>query len=78
MPRFGRVAFNINYVVDLDDADMVDEAKQCVFEDVINAVKYAEVVNYIKIVHDPAATVQDIPEFLRPPQDDNYADASST
>lgn len=64
MARLGRVTFNVSYVVDLDNTDMVGEAKQCVFEDVMNAVKYDEVVNYIKTEYDPTAKQEDISEFL--------------
>lgn len=64
MPRLGRVYFNINYVVDLDNKEMVAEAKQCVFEDVMNAVKNDELVANIKVTADPTANPNDIPEFL--------------
>lgn len=65
MARYGKVEFKISYVVDLDDQIMVDDAKQCVFEDVMNAVKYDEVVNYIDAAEDPTAKAEDVPEFLR-------------
>ncbi len=64
MSRLGRVSFKVNYVVDLDNQAMVDEAKQCVFEDVMNAVKYDEVPAHITVEYDPAAKREDIPEFL--------------
>lgn len=72
MPRYGRVFFEISYVVDLDDRDMVDDAKQCVFEDVMSAVKNDEVTECIKIKLDPEARADDIPEFLlnQPTNDD--------
>ena len=78
MPRLGRVSFTISYVVDLDNTDMVDEAKQCVFEDVMNAVKYDEVPDCIKIEQDPTANQQDIPEFLLPTEDNDDGDTSET
>lgn len=64
MPRLGRVTYTVSYVVDLDNRDMVDEAKQCVFEDVMNAVKYDEVAHWIKVEDAPDADPSDIPEFL--------------
>lgn len=74
MPRLGRVYFNINYVVDLDNKEMVAEAKQCVFEDVMNAVKNDELVANIKVTADPAADPNDIPEFLRDHDNDDEMD----
>lgn len=71
MPNLGRVVFNVNYVVDLDDKDMVAEAKQCVFEDVMNAVKYDEVPDHIDIIADPTAKAEDIPEFLLHKEEDD-------
>ena len=78
MPRLGRVTFNINYVVDLDNTDMVDEAKQCVFEDVMNAVKYDEVVNHIKVEYDPTAKHEDISEFLLTLEREDNEETSET
>lgn len=74
MPKLGRVSFNINYVVDLDNKDMVAEAKQCVFEDVMDAVKHDEVTAHIKVAADETATENDIPEFLLPPETNNEVD----
>lgn len=74
MPRLGRVYFNIDYVVDLDNKEMVAEAKQCVFEDVMNAVKNDELVANIKVTVDPTADTNDIPEFLRDHDSDDEMD----
>lgn len=72
MANYGKVEFTVSYVVDLDDKDMVEDARQCVFEDVMNAVKYDEVANQIKVKADPAAKPEDIPEFLlRTDRDEN-------
>lgn len=65
MPRLGRVAFDLGYVVDLDNNEMVDEAKECVLEDIHNAIKFGELDQYLEIQPAPAnATEADIPEFL--------------
>lgn len=74
MPRYGRVFFEVSYVVDLDNRDMVDDAKQCVFEDVMSAVKNDEVTECIKIKLDPTASESDIPEFLLGRQDEDDDD----
>lgn len=63
--KLGRVYFRASYVVDLDDQDMVDEAKECVFEDVCNAVKFDEIADSIVVGEpDPKLTEAEIPEFL--------------
>ena len=64
MARYGRVSFVVSYVVDFDDVEMVADAKQAVFEDVMNAVKYDEVPKTITVTEDPTATSAAIPEFL--------------
>ena len=78
MPNLGRVTFNVSYVVDLDNKNMVDDAKQCVFEDVMNAVKHDEVAALITVATDSTATQEDIPEFLLDYEQDNDEEASST
>ena len=59
-----RVTFNISYVVDGDNQDMVDDAMTAVYDDVHNAVKFDEVASYIEVVDAPGANEEDIPEFL--------------
>lgn len=63
--RLGRVYFSSSYVVDLDDKDMVSQAKDAVFDDVTNAIKFNEAGSWIKIEADPNAEPGDIPEFLQ-------------
>lgn len=63
--RFGRVVVRCSYVVDLDNKDMISEAKDCIYEDVMNAVKYDELQNYIEVVEDKSAKESDIPDFLK-------------
>lgn len=62
--RLGRVIINMNYVVDLDNPQMVEEAKSSVYEDIMNAVKYNELSFYIDIVEDNTAKEGEIPEWL--------------
>jgi len=66
--RLGRMFLDLGYVVDLDDEEMVENAKDCISEDVMSAVKYNEVTSLIHIVESPDADEGDIPEFLL----DNY------
>ena len=62
--RFGRVGIRHSYVVDLDDKGMIQEAKDCLYEDLMSAYKYDEIHTYIDVEEDPNADEADIPEFL--------------
>lgn len=56
---------------------MIDEARQCVYEDVMNAMKYDEVAENIDVISDPSAKVEDIPEFLTERIEDDWAQAET-
>jgi hypothetical protein len=62
--NLGVVCFNIEYVVDLDDPNMVEAAKECLFEDICNAVKYDEITTNIDVTTRKGLKVSDIPVFL--------------
>ena len=64
MKRLGRVSLSVGYTVDLDNQEMVDEAKNCVVEDVMSMVKYNECDSWIKVEEDELLEEGDIPEFL--------------
>jgi len=61
--RLGRVEFNIGYAVDLDNEDMVDHAKEAIFEDIQSANRNGVSINIVKDKSD-SLTENDIPEFL--------------
>ncbi len=61
--RLGRVVMALSYVVDMDNPDMIQEAKDCLFEDICNAVKYNEIDNF-EIIPDKTLKTEDIPDFL--------------
>ena len=63
--RLGRVIIRCSYIVDLENEDMISEAKDCIYEDIMNAVKFDELQNYIEVVEDKTAKVSDIPDFLK-------------
>ena len=63
--RLGRVQVSLSYVVDLDNQDMIDEAKECLWEDLMNIFKYNEIHDHIDVVEDKKATEGDIPDFLK-------------
>jgi len=63
--RLGRVRVSTEYVVDLDNKEMVDHAKDCIVEDINNAIKYFEVYGLLEIDTDGHGLEEsDIPEFL--------------
>jgi len=64
MKRFGRVVFDLGYVVDLDDEEMVEEARTSIVEDIYSAMKYGELDQYIEVREDSAAREEQIAEFL--------------
>jgi hypothetical protein len=69
--RLGKVRLVSEYVVNLDNEDMVEDAKICLYEDIMNAVKFDELPSYIDVVEAPEACESDIPEFLKR-EDDEY------
>jgi hypothetical protein len=76
MARYGRVTFSISYVVDLDDEEMVYEAKDMVAEDVQSAIMHGEVMAYIKAEPDATATEADIHDYLIECRDGRLDDAA--
>lgn len=62
--KLGRVYFELNYVVDLNDPGMVDHARTCLYEDIMSMLKYDEIYNCIGVREDETAKEEDIPEFL--------------
>lgn len=62
--KLGRVYFNLSYVVDMNNQEMVEQAKETIYEDIMSALKYNEIDSYIDLKLDKKAKVKDIPEFL--------------
>lgn len=67
--RLGRVYIDFGYIVDLDNKEMVDDARTCLIEDLTNAFKYGEVDQYIDVEETPDASEDAIPEFLLNPDE---------
>jgi hypothetical protein len=64
--KLGKVKIELEYIVDLDNQDMVDQAKNALYEDLMNAAKYEELFDMIEITdEDKTLKETDIPEFLR-------------
>ena len=69
--RLGKVTMDMGYVVDLDNEDMVSEARDCMYEDLTDAVKYDELKSWITVGEpDSSLNEGDIPEFLSPDEGD--------
>jgi hypothetical protein len=62
--KIGKVHLSMEYIVDLDNPEMVDEAKQCLYEDLMALYKYDELFGHIETAPAPEATEDDIPAFL--------------
>lgn len=59
----GKVILDLSYVVDLDNKVMVDEACECLIEDLRNMVKYNEYPDF-DFIPDEGLWESDIPSFL--------------
>lgn len=68
--RLGKVKLTAEYVVNLDDEYMVEEAKTALYEDIMNFVKYDELQNHFDVVEDPTSKEDDIADFLQVNTDD--------
>lgn len=62
--RLGKVKISYEYVVDLDNESMVEQAKDALFEDISNSIKYEELGQIITTEETPNASENDIPDFL--------------
>jgi len=71
--RTGRIVV-YSYVVDLDNEEMVERAKTCAYEDIMNAVKYNEVGNLLSVQEVPGLDPSDIPDFLTNDEEDMHFD----
>lgn len=62
--KYKRLTLDLGYVVRAGDDQMIQHAKEAFYEDIMNAVKYDELFDWIDVVDAPEATEADIPEFL--------------
>ena len=64
MAKLKKVTLDLYYVVDAEDEQMIHYAKDCLYEDIMSAVKHDELFGLIRVVDAPGAKECDIPEFL--------------
>lgn len=62
--RLGRISFTTDYVVDLDNADMVAHAMSVIQEDLFGVYKDDSIEDYVHIEEDFTLTEEMIHEFL--------------
>jgi hypothetical protein len=72
--RTGKVEITHSYIVDLDTPDMVQEAKDALYEDVMSAVKFDELHAMIDVNEAPDADPGEIAEFLQEEPEDMDVD----
>ena len=70
MIKYKRVILDLGYVIRDGDDNMEQNAKEYIYEDIMNLIKYNEVDDAITVVDAPDAKEEDIPEFLREEQED--------
>jgi len=67
--RLGKVEINTCYIVDLDNEEMVQHAKDSLYDDfyqmLVKSSDLSEFFNCIDVVEDATLKESDIPEFLR-------------
>jgi hypothetical protein len=68
--RLGKVFLDIETIVDLDNPEMVERAKNILYEDIMYAGKFDEIFDCIKTAEAPDATEGDIPDFLLENEED--------
>lgn len=62
--RLGKAKISLEYVVDLDNEEMVDHAIGALYEDLMEAYKHNYVGNFIITEEDKSLKEENIPEFL--------------
>jgi len=68
--KLGRVFIDLGYVVDLDNEEMVWQARDSLIEDVYNAIKYDELSMLVNEEERDDVDEDQIPEFLLEISDD--------
>jgi hypothetical protein len=68
--KLGRICVDLNYIVDMDNDEMVRHATEALYEDLMQGVKYGDLANWISISEDKNAKEDMIPEFLLEKEND--------
>jgi len=62
--KLGKVCLTLDYIVDMDNDEMVKHAVESLYEDLMQGVKYGNISDWIDVVEDKTATEDMIPDFL--------------
>lgn len=62
--NLGKIVIDLGYVVDVDDKDMIEEAKRCFYEDLMSAYVNNELISWMEVIKQKGLTESDIPEHL--------------
>jgi hypothetical protein len=68
--KLGRICVDLNYIVDMDNEEMVRHATEALYEDLMQGIKYGDLTNWIRISEDKNAKEDMIPEFLLDKEND--------
>lgn len=74
-PTYKRVTLDLYYVVRAGDDDMIQHAKDCLYEDIMSAYKSDTLFDCIRVVDSPDAKEKDIPEFLLETEHEDWLSA---
>ena len=69
--KLGRVTIDLGYVVDMDNDEMVDRAKQNLYDDIRTLDNNDELSAWIGVHEDNTLTENDIPEYLTSDKEDD-------
>ena len=68
--KLGRICVDLNYIVDMDNEEMVRHATEALYEDLMQGIKYGDLANWIRVSEDKNAKEYMIPEFLLEKEND--------
>jgi hypothetical protein len=68
--KLGRICVDLNYIVDMDNEEMVRHATEALYEDLMQGIKYGDLANWIRVSEDKNAKEDMIPEFLLEKEND--------
>lgn len=66
---YAKLVVDLGYIVDPDNHDMIQEAQQCFYEDLMSAYKYGDLYDCITLVKSPGSKKSEIPSFLLEQED---------
>lgn len=68
--RMGKLIIELSYVVDLDNEEMVEHAKQLLYDDVTSLANDVDIHSWVATIEDSSLSERDIPSFLLDEEDE--------